>query len=303
MADDASSVRLYVSDGSNATALLPLDPETLGDMGGGGKVELGLPYWTLSADGSTLAAIEYARNSGGNLPPDQVTIVVRDGLTGGERARFHPPEHVVFPRLSADGARLLVESRQDMGGPRPTTWYVLDTTDGRVLAAVETAELGGHQVWLDAGARRLYQLVIANAAGGGINNTGPRPARIVAYDLTTGAEIGRRELPEVLAGSWQTDRKVQGYPVTAQLHPGIALSPDGRRLAIVHADADALTLVDTERLAVERTVPLARPVGLLERLSLAPRVARAKYLEGIMRQALFAPDGRHLYVYGTEAKG
>jgi hypothetical protein len=282
-----------------SSALLPLDPETLGDPGGGVRVELGNAIWTVSGDGMTLVQIEYARHTGGRLPPEEVTIVVRDGLTGGERARFHPPEQVAFPHLSEDGARLVVQTGQDMGDPRPTTWYVLDTTDGRPLATARSGEVGWHQVWLDPGARRLYQLVTANPAAGGIANTRPLPIRIVAHDLTTGEEAGRLDLPEVLGGIWQTERSAQGFPVMAELRPGIALSPDGRRLAIVHADAELLTLVDAERLAIERTIPLAHPVNLLERLGLAPRVARAKVVEGATRRAVFAPDGRRLYVHGV----
>ena len=78
---------------------------------------------------------------------------------------------------------------------------------------------------------------------------------------------------------------------------------DGRQIALVHADRDAVTLIDTETFEVERTVELARPTGLTDRLlgllSLAPRTALAKEpAEGSTAWGTYAVDGRFLYVWG-----
>lgn len=298
---------LYATGGPNGSAaLLPLDAEMLADRSGSPVIDPGSALWTLSADGSTAVSIAYPpARSGQNPPPDRVTIVVRDGVAGPERARFHPPAPVVVPLLSRDGTRLAVARNGGMpgaSGPQPTAWYVLDTADGRLLAtATATDYVDPGRSWLAPDGRHLYSLAVPNAAAGGINNTGPRPVTIVAYDLATGAESGRLALPDVLAGSWQTDRAVGDEPVIAQLTPGAALSPDGRALALVHADADRVTLVDTERLVVARTFSLARGPSLLERLGLAPRGAAAKAVETRTRQAVFGPDGQRLYIFGGES--
>jgi len=62
---------------------------------------------------------------------------------------------------------------------------------------------------------------------------------------------------------------------------------------------ETLTLVDAARMVVERTVALTRRSGLLGQWLPAPRVAEAKVLgAGVAREAVFGPDGQHLYVFG-----
>jgi DNA-binding beta-propeller fold protein YncE len=85
----------------------------------------------------------------------------------------------------------------------------------------------------------------------------------------------------------------------------VAVSPDGRRLAVVHADGAAVTLVDLRNLAVEETVAIGRPTGFVDRvfgwLPFVPQEAAAKNVaSGFARMATFHPDGRHLYVFGYE---
>ena len=93
----------------------------------------------------------------------------------------------------------------------------------------------------------------------------------------------------------------EGVPAMAQRIPGAALSPDGRTLAIVDAEADRVTLIDAERLAVERVVDVRPHGSWLDWLPLRAAVAHAKGpLQGRMRQATFSADGRYLYVYGVE---
>ncbi|MGH2562592.1 MAG: hypothetical protein ACRDJH_26325 [Thermomicrobiales bacterium] len=266
--------------------------------------------WALSADGSTYVAVEtwaYVRG----VRAEEATIGVYDARTGAERRRFDLPSAVYDIRLSRDGSRLVVQAYPNppqIGELGPLAWHVVDTADGRIITTVESDEQNGwhSDSWIDPEARRLYRLFVPYSP----LNTGPDATRIVANDLTTGEEIGELELPEVRSGVWNTERThiVPGgvlYPIMAELRPGVALSPDGKTLAFVHADASAVTLVDAERLAVERTEMLTRPTGwqdrLLGLLSLAPTDAVAKGPgEGTVLQAVYAPDGRHLYVFGTE---
>ena len=87
--------------------------------------------------------------------------------------------------------------------------------------------------------------------------------------------------------------------------PALAVSPDGRRVAVVHAGEEAITLVEAERMALDRTVEMEQPAStwgrLLAWMSPAPRAASAKALEGTERRAVFAPDGMRLFVSGTQA--
>jgi len=47
-------------------------------------------------------------------------------------------------------------------------------------------------------------------------------------------------------------------PVSGILTPGGTLSPDGSRFALVHANGDAVTLIDTARPVIGRTVSVRK---------------------------------------------
>lgn len=114
--------------------------------------------------------------------------------------------------------------------------------------------------------------------------------------------VGQLTLPMVRAGAWWSERTINGHRIPAQLIPGAALSSDGRRLALAHADGNGVTVVDLERLAVEQSVTADRIPTLLERLGLGTRPAHAKGMDGIVRRARFAADERTLYVWGSETR-
>jgi hypothetical protein len=123
----------------------------------------------------------------------------------------------------------------------------------------------------------------------------PEPMRIVAYDVESETKAEERQLPDVLIGQRETELNDQ--TVTELLEPAVALSPDGRRLAIVHADEDRVTLLDARNLTIERTVSLERSSSLWDLF--APAVAYAKEITGIIRQAEFSLDGQYLYLYNV----
>jgi len=298
------AAELNVANASSATQLDALDAGTLDPRPDRPAVRLGsavneaVPV--LSEDGSTFV-----------LSGNDGTIVVRDGLMGPERLRFFPDGTVGELALSRDGRRLVATVVADYSSAnlKLPAWKVFDTADGRLLATVENDESGDPwEEWVvDAGAQRLYRLAYADGVAAGAQGAGPYPTVLIANDLVTGAEVGRLDLPGVRAGWWQSEETVAigggQEPLTEALLPAVAVSHDGRRLAIVHADEDALTVVDTERLAIEATQTLARSASVLHRLvallPLVPQSASAKTLEGTMLQAVFAPDGRHLYVFGV----
>jgi hypothetical protein len=113
----------------------------------------------------------------------------------------------------------------------------------------------------------------------------------------------------VRGGSWVIGTRVDewgnGYRMVRTLQPGVAVTPDGQSLALVHADEDAISVIDAERLTVERTVSFERQASLGERvrdfLTFSPVEVAAKAPSvGTVRRAAFAADGRHLYVWGHE---
>lgn len=284
--------------------------------------------WVASNDGSTLVGAVYRDGADhGQSPVENLTLIVRDGWTGAERDRFSIAEAVAYPAIplvSADGSTVvfaadretLVHERmirasswsvrfrraQDWastvdlydGNPPPMLrWYVYDTASGRLRTTVDAAGPQMWGVWIDPTGSRLYYLVGSTSPPG----TAGAATRIIAHDLRTGAETGQVELPEVGGGVWREE----GY-VTMQLMPGAALSPDGSTLAVVATDLSRVTMIDTGRMAVERQVAVRSTPGALERLGrwlgLLPAEAAAKGTAGTRVAAVYAPDGRHLYVFG-----
>jgi hypothetical protein len=135
------------------------------------------------------------------------------------------------------------------------------------------------------------------------SNIGPWPLKIAAWNLDTGEITGTMTVPEVLVGSWQVEPIDQMY-AGEYIMPAIALSPDGSRIAVVDTEMERLTLIDTATLTVADTLDIAKPEGFvsqaLEWLGLAPQIAQAKISEGRLLSAAYSPDGRSLYLAGSE---
>jgi len=286
---------LYLAD-LTRRQLVSIDPATLDDLADGGE--------TSATDLDTARLRSPATSPDGSRLVTMINdwdVLVRDAETGVERAHLRAPGVACCPRLSADGTRVAVAA-QSSGGPSPRPWlYVLDVADGRVQTTAMLHEAGWQpRLWTDPDLRYAYQSVIAGPPRG---ERQLAPLQIVRTDLTSGS-VEWLPLPGVLSGVQPTGTKLRGMPAHLYLMPGAALSPDGRRLAIVHADSETLTLVDGARLVVERTLAFRRHRGFLERWRPGPAVAEAKLLgEGTERKAIFSPSGRHLYVYGLTWKG
>jgi hypothetical protein len=278
--------------------LVPLDPETLNHQPHGQPLEPG----RFSTGSSTWVDVEYPPGRDVNDPgpkPDEVWIVIRDLQTGAERSRFHPPVPGLIPVLSQDGTRLVLKPYPPARDYPLAEWYVVDTTTGQPLAHIKDADTscfrGGTGLFDPALQKRVYCPVEPDSTQG----NGPEPMRMIAYDLQSGEKADEVELSEVLIGNQQVERTVDGQPVWTFLEPAVTLSPDGQQLAVVHADADKVTLIEAERLIVERTLVLKHPTSLRDRF--APPVAQAKGpSEGTIRQAVFSRDGQYLYVFSQE---
>ncbi len=122
---------------------------------------------------------------------------------------------------------------------------------------------------------------------------------LVALDSHTGVEKARVALPGMVIGQ----RKEEGRDgeLYAMYFPGRALSPDGRRYYIAHAEDDEITVVNLEEMAVETTAVPARKPSLFERALdtlLGVGQAEAKGGPSNSRQILVSPDGARLFVTG-----
>lgn len=277
--------------------LVPMAPETLAAQPDARPLDPGI----LSADGSTRVEVVYPDGRNVNSPdvnPDDIWIVVHDLQSGVERSRFHPPASGLVSGLSEDGARLLLQP-YPYAPPYPprVEWYVVATGSGELLAHItdESNACFRQQAYFDPAGERIYCVVDPDLT----EADGPQPMRIVAYDVDSGAKTAALELPSVLIRGAQRTENEQ--LVWHFLEPAVTLSPDGRQLAVVHADTDAITLVDARSLSVEKTFSLGRDTNLWDWFGFAPTTAHAKgEMEGTIRQAAFSADGQYLYVFTQE---
>lgn len=222
--------------------------------------------------------------------PSDLRVRVFDLRTGAERASFSPPRAVIVDALSPDGTKLF--ARDWPPGQITAARVILDSATGRELEALPAFSVSGLTTWrIDYATLRMYGLAVADASG---KASGPQAATFVAVNLRTGRELRRLALDGLVAGLWETE--VGGTRRQSELQPGFALSPDGTRLAVLRADGDWLTLIDTASLGVLWTKRLSRPVSLLERSGLGPLVAEAKTpYESRSWGLTFSPDGTRLF--------
>ncbi len=301
----AQPFTIYTSADYDGSRLVPIDPRTLADRSerpllGPDATRSGPSAMVISPDRGTIAVVAYS--SPFDPSGAGITIRVFNARTGTERARFHPALPVIIDALSADGSQLVGRDwpPKDRNVPR----RVLDATDGRLLATfpapAPAATCCLTRLLEDPAGLRTYGLLEPGADGPA---SGPRVPTLVAWEPRSGRELGRLPLDGILAGFWQTDRVVDGRRVNASLDPGLALSPDGHRIAVLSAQEDLLTLIDAEALRVLWTRTVVPQSGGLDWLGLGVRSAAAKgETEGARRDLVFSADGRRLYASGSSTR-
>lgn len=142
--------------------------------------------------------------------------------------------------------------------------------------------------------------------GGAVDVSRPDLARPTSQTATAllvnAADLSlawRVPLPKVKYGMAQISGSESEPYLFEGWEPGAALSPDGSRLYVVHADEDKLTTINfTERKVI--TVTIQPKMSRLERLiGWGAEIAYAKGMNGTFKRATLSPDGQRLFVTGT----
>ena len=285
--------------------------------------------WEASADGSTLVRIvgRYAFDDAGE-EDNAAAVTVFDAATGRSVSQFVAPRWGNFAWLSDDGSLLISEAGAGIhfftDGHRPPTgvadqrapsWYVYETGSGRLLATIGDPRDRSPVIWgmafVDPGGTRLFHLVVPETAV----YPGPWPVQLVVNDVRTGRELARLDLPEIVAGEWPSGGTgtvpaecfvdQAGTPEAGPrseaawdaVQPGVAFSPDGGTLAIVHADGDRITLIDPAAVRIERTVAILPATATPP----AEPILDCGTGAGQVQWPTFTPDGAALIVTSYES--
>jgi hypothetical protein len=302
----AGELDLYVTDSFNGAGLIAVDPLTLQDRSAkpllavSSAVSASSSSMVASMDGTTIAVMSYAY--GNPALARGLDIAVFDPRTSERRATFNPEVPVIVDGLSADGTRIYARNWPPTSATAER--LLLDARSGRIIEREPQFAILGDPVAItrDEKARRLYGLIAPSDP----EATVPRSADLVSWDLRTGEELWRLRPPSLVAGEWKTGRLIGGAEVRSRLVPALALSPDGRQLAIVRAwgccvPNGTIWLVDASTGALISQRTFARPASLLDQL-LAPSFAMAKsFDESVVVSATFAPGGAIVYVHARSA--
>jgi hypothetical protein len=251
-----------------------------------------------SADGRTVAHTDTQPPLSplGVMQPASI-VTVADSATGAVRWTLPFAVATFTMGLSGDGSRLMLY-RLSAGQRSPFTLLTVDVASGATLS---TVTLPSSVAWptITPDLRTAYMLDTHNTGTWPNVTSGAVTMRL--FDTATGAE---REvpLPMVHAGVFPTDRTINGEPVIRSFSPGIAASPDSRRLYIVHPGANAIAVVNLKEGRVERTESIHPTISAAQQLFgwlMPERVAAKEAPESTDAQAAIAPDGQTLAITGT----
>jgi hypothetical protein len=302
--EDASGATLARMNADYLSDLQPLNPDTLADEGeqiAPQSDEMFEPgTMVISADGKTIAGL--------NLKNE---IVVEEAAARTIKARINPHGSAWPSALNEDGSQILITVDADYSDANlhPTAWKVFDVATGNVTATIQGDDTHGgwSNFQVDPVSWRMYQLL--ETGPGSEITMETQPAQLAVIDLNSGNEAGRVDLPDVQIGSWTDESRgdeATGESLFVAFSPGLAISPDGRQIAIVHATDDGITLVDAAALKVERSLTMKPKTSLIDHLfsllPLAPQTASAKMAEMTNARATYTADGDQLFVYGDDSQ-
>ncbi|MGH8935764.1 MAG: hypothetical protein ACRDXD_05805, partial [Acidimicrobiia bacterium] len=137
--------------------------------------------------------------------------------------------------------------------------------------------------------------------------------RIVAYGTPESGDEVRLEWPRLmlidaegvaaeltLEGVTSGSLPSEDLPMDRSYQPGLAWDLERSLLYVVHADQDALTVVDLDLGRIVRYQELAAPLSALQRVLawLVPTAQAKGPWPGVTRRAALSPDGSRLYLSG-----
>ncbi len=303
--------RLYIA-AAQLIRLQPLDAASLADGPQAQSLKVGpwstrfqRPTIVADAGGDAFAAVTYGLGGSANRARD-ITIRTFNSLGEREGPAIHPAVLLWVEGLSAGGRELYGHGYRSATNGSSTGFYVLDALSGVVRYHLPAAEAccSSDLDLFDPATHRLY---ILNEPPGA-TAAAPGTPILKSYDVVTGRQLGQLPLPGLVAGSWtnstaSSSSDPSGVTVWS---PGFALSPDTHHIAILDSNRNALTMVGTAQMTIERTMTLSYPRSPLERLGdmlgLPPTVAEAKEFKGVSLSMTYSPDGRSLLVSGFEGQ-
>lgn len=287
-ASGAGARALYLSSSFNGSGWIRIDPLTLKDMTAKPLLPIAptsqnSSYTLDSQDGSTVLVADFV--------PTPARYSVYDAKTGALRGPLVPEVNMVIDGFSADGRSALGRLGNN-SIPIYGAKAVISVDDGRVLRSVGAVDLGsGAEVQafpIAPDLSAIYYFITPQPIG--VTDTGPlglQPLSLRVQDTRSGAVSPAIALPGITAGAILSF----GSPITPSTpttyRPGIALSRDGAKLAVLSFDGRTLDLIDTKTFAV--TSLQVRPKTSLTN-GIGPRVA--KTINDVeARPITFTPDG------------
>jgi YVTN family beta-propeller protein len=190
-------------------------------------------------------------------------FVVRGGDAPSRSPAAKPDEPHRSPialALSADGTRLLT-ANQTAGSVS-----LVDTAAGRVLHELKTGDRPAGVALSRDGRRGAvahwygYDLAVLDLKDGRIAvagrvEVGPEPRGVAISGDGRTAYVAVGVSNEVVRADLDA-RKVTGRLMVGREPRGVALSPDGSRLLVSNARSGDVSLIDTKKWSVERTIPI-----------------------------------------------
>lgn len=253
-----------------------------------------LPQVLSSGDGRTLVAVEQRDGIVRVMRPDSGVLL----------HSFRLPANVdtLNLALSRDGSRLFTSQKFAPQQPnRPQIWYDLSTSDGRILNRITLARPCCALAQYD---QRVDRLLVLQAPKQPMSNSDPGPPTLISYDAASGHLVQFVILARLRYGVWRGGTDRNGDRQFTMWTPGFALSPHESQIAIFDDSSGRITFVNASTLKVTSAANIGMRQSALETvigwLGIAPSEALAKDFRGANVEMQYSPNGRLLYVTGTE---